>query len=332
MTAFRRFGQFLMALTVITALATGARASDPKYLPGNTEWALTINIKQLLESPLATANKETLATFKTHIMDKLKDEGVAQILKDVGFDIFKDLHSVTIAGSGKEPEFALLQGSFDVDKLLAAAEGIGKKNADALKITKAGKLRILEITSPDAKRAFACFMDKKTLLACTTRDGLDAAIARADGSKQSALKKEFKAILETTNDKQSISVVATGSAIGKLAQGAPLPNADLGKKLDQGLQGIEALSFSLTAAKDIQFQLGVSAKDAAKAKELADGSNIGLFFIRSLAEQQAKKDEKLAPLVDIAKSLRVTTQGSNFLLRGEATVEAINQLLKNVPR
>jgi hypothetical protein len=98
------------------------------------------------------------------------------------------------------------------------------------------------------------------------------------------------------------------------------------------LEGIDGFSLAITVAKDIQFQVGINAKDEENAKKMADFGNASLFFIRTVAAQKAKEDEKLAPIVDIAKTLRVTNQGSNVLLRGEASLDSIERLMKNLPK
>ena len=121
------------------------------------------------------------------------------------------------------------------------------------------------------------------------------------------LEKEFKTLLETTNDKQSISVAATGAALGKLVAGANVPNADA---VNGVLQGMDGVSLAITVAKDVQFQIGVNAKDEENAKKMAVAGNAGLQVITLLATQKAQQDEKLMPLVDIAKTLRIVTQNS----------------------
>ena len=48
-----------------------------------------------------------------------------------------------------------------------------------------------------------------------------------------------------------------------------------------------------------------------------------------LVGQQVKKDEKLAPLLDVVKTLRITAQGTNVVLRGAASLEVIEKLMSN---
>ena len=79
------------------------------------------------------------------------------------------------------------------------------------------------------------------------------------------------------------------------------------------------------------FQLGMTTLDEETAKKAAAAANGGLFMVRTLAEQKAKEDANLLPLVDISKTLRITSQGNNLLLRGEITAENLERLLKNLP-
>jgi len=48
--------------------------------------------------------------------------------------------------------------------------------------------------------------------------------------------------------------------------------------------------------------------------------------------QQAKKDEKFAPVVDIVKTLRITNQNTNVILRGTVSLDVIEKLMKNIPQ
>ena len=72
-------------------LAGPARAAevDP-YLPDDTEVLVTVNVRQVLDSPLV--KKSTLEKLR----EALKDIDMAEdVLKDLGFDPFKDLDRVT---------------------------------------------------------------------------------------------------------------------------------------------------------------------------------------------------------------------------------------------
>ena len=63
----------------------------------------------------------------------------------------------------------------------------------------------------------------------------------------------------------------------------------------------------------------------------ADGTGM-VFGVQFLVSQLAEKDAKLAPAVKVAKTLNITNQGSNVLLRGNVSVEVLEEIKKNFPQ
>jgi hypothetical protein len=331
MITSRRAWQVAMVVA-LGGLATFStvRAADSKYLPNDTEIVFTINLKQILDSDLVKANKDALNQAKAQLENQAGDNPALKYLKAAGFDIFRDLHSITMASNGsKDPTAILIDGTFNTAKFNATAEEVAKDSPDTIKITKVGVRTVFEITPPGEKMGFACLIDGKVLLATSSKEALTNALAQASGSKKSELKKEFAVLLDTVNNKQSINFVATGPALAKLVESAPIPN---GEAASAALQNIDGLSGAITVNKDVQFQLGINAKDEPGAKKMAsDGSGM-LLVVQVLVGQQAKKDEKFAPLVDVVKTLRITSQGSNVLLRGTVSIDVIEKLMKNIPQ
>jgi len=318
-----------LVLTLAACVASQARAIDPKYLPGDTELVVTVNIKQMLDSPAAKQYKDIVEMARGALEGKIQANPAAKYLEKAGFDLLRDLHGVTVASNGsKEIDaiFLVIEGNFDADKVSAAAEDAAGQFPEALKISKIGGKKVYEITPAGEKRIYACLINDKALVVSPTEEALKDAIS---GSARKGMKENFKSLLMTTSNKQSFSFTATGTALAKLIENAPIPNADAATGMLQQLDGITA---AVTLAKDIQFQFGVNAKDADTAKKAADGGNFGLIMIRTMAQQKAKEDEKWQPLVDIAKTLRITSDGNNVLLRGEVTLENLEKLSKNLPK
>jgi len=162
-----------------------------------------------------------------------------------------------------------------------------------------------------------------------SKEGLKDGLARVTGNQKPDLKKEFAALLDTVNKQQSVSFVATGAALSKLMEGAPVPN---GEAAAMALKNIDGLSGALTVGKEIGFQLGINAKDEAGAKKMAQDGTGMLLGVQFLVNQQAKKDDKFAPVVDIVKTLRIANQGSNVILTGTVSMDVIEKLMKNVPQ
>jgi len=322
-------GLFGMLLAVAPAGAV-----DPKMLPNDTEVIFTINFRQILNSEVAKGNKELVDLAKQMLSGKLDENGAGKYLEKLGFDMFKDLDSITIASPGsKNPESLMIfiEGKFDAEKLEATAAEAIRENGDAIKSIKIGGAQAYQITPKgDEKAMFAGLVGKKTLVVAGTKDAFGDAVARSTGTRQANLKKDVKALLDTVNNKQSISVIATGPAISRLMEDAPIPNAEAALA---GLQQIEGVSGAIIIEKNVGFQIGVNAKDKATAEQFVKAGNGGLLLARAMIEK--KKDEdpaKFGPAADIVKTLRLTSQGNNVLLRGEITFENLGKLLQNLPK
>jgi hypothetical protein len=324
MTFPRRMFLAGLVLTLAAISTSPARAIDPKYLPGDTELVLSLNFKQMLDSPVAKQYRELIDKARGAIDDKVQNNPAAKHLAQAGFDVLRDLHGVTIASNGgKELSdiFLVVEGNFNEDKINGVAEEAATQFPEALKISKIAGKKVYEITPPGEKRIYACLINEKTLVVSPTEDALQDAIS---GSARRGMKENFRSLLKTTSNKQSFSFTATGAALAKLMENAPVPNAEM---VAGTLQQIDGLTAAITLTKDIQFQLGINAKDQEAAKKTADGGNFGLIMIRTMVQQKAKEDERLLPLVDIAKTLRITSDGTNVLLRGEVTLENLQKLI-----
>lgn len=322
------------ALLTVALLAVGAVplcAADLKYLPDDTEIVITVNFRQILTSELVKAQKEAIAQARAMLEQQVPAEA-QKWLKKAGFDLFKDLDSVTIALPAKKDAKEVLivvDGSFQADKFYGTAEEAAKQYAGVLKVTKAGEQKLVEVTPPEkGDGMFVALAGDKVLVAGSTKAGLTTALARGAGNEKPKLKKEILTLLETTSPKQSISAVASGKALAKLLESAKLPDGQA-QAIAPALQAIDGLSAAITITKDLQFQIGIGTKDAETANNLAKGANFGILLIKGVVAQKAQEDQKLMPLVDIVNTLRVTTMSSSVLFRGEATLDNIDKLIKN---
>jgi hypothetical protein len=321
-----------VAMVGALAIISSIQAADSNILPDDTEIIFSINVRQILGSELVKANKEVMDQLKFALVNDAGDDAAdvfKKYLKSTGFDLFHDLHSITVAGNGsKEPTVFIVRGTFDADKLAATAAQAAKDNPGTIKITKSGDRNVYEFAATGANKGigFATLVDNKVLLATSSAAGLSDALERLAGTKKASLKKEFAVLLDTVNDQQSVNFVATGAALAKVAQNEQVPN---GQAAAMALQNIDGMSGALTVTKEVQFQIGINAHDEASAKKMAQDGTGMLLGAQFLMAQQAKKDDKLAPIVDIVKTLRITTQGSNVLLRGNVSFDVVEKLMKN---
>jgi hypothetical protein len=323
---------WLAVVCATLATSVAGRAADVKLLPNDTELVLTINFRQILNSELVKSQKEVLDQVKGFVDNALAGEPDAQrYLKAAGFDLFRDLTSVTLAmppSKDIESGFIIIEGTFDTEKFHGAAKEAAKEYANIVKINKAGDQKVIEVNSPDGKSAYVAMISKNLVVACAEKKRMTAALARIKGKEKGELKKEIKTLLETTNSKQSVSGVATGQGLSKLLANAPVPK-NQGQVLGPALMGIDGLSLALTIGKDVQFQIGVGTKDAETAKDFAQKAGFALLLAQGVVAQKAQEDAKLQPVVDIMKTLQATAQGSSLIIRGQATLENISKLIKN---
>lgn len=330
MTVSRRMWLAGLVLTLAACFVTQANAVDPKLLPGDTELVLSVNLKQMLNSEVAKQYKDVLDQARGFLEGQIQNNPAAKYLEKTGFDMLRDLHSVTVASNGTkdvDAMFLVIEGKFNVEKVHAVAEEIAGENAEVLKVSKIGSTKVYEITPPgENKRIYAALINDTTLVVAPTQDALKDSIS---GTPRKAMKANFKSLLKTTSNKQSFSFAATGSALGRLAADAPIPNGDAFAGM---LQGVDGISLAITIAKDIQFQLGINAADEETAKKTVAAGNFGLLTVRTMAAQKAKENAELQPLVDIAKTLRITSEGNNVLLRGDISLENIEKLIKVLPK
>src|SRR5438132_9933177 len=126
---------WLVALILGLAAVSTAGALEPKYLPNDSEMVFTVNLRQILDSDLFKTNKDAVAQGKAALENQAGDNPVMKYLKNAGFDIFRDLQSITVANNGgKDPTAIIIEGAFNPAKFKATAEQAAKENPATLKI------------------------------------------------------------------------------------------------------------------------------------------------------------------------------------------------------
>ena len=291
-------------------LAAPARAAEvvDKLLPNDTEIVLSVNLKQILNSPLG----KKIPRDKIEDAIKSQDE-VNKNLEDLGFNPLDDLHSLVVAVSGgNEPDKGLViaHGKFDVKKFEAKAEEVAKDMKDVLKIHKVpdglgGSTKLYEVTPPGQDNPlWVALPNGTTLLASGGKDYVLDALDKEAGRKQTALKnKDLAALLNRLDTTQSIWLAVLGSTLAKNPQLSG--NQDVKEVLDK----ISDATAAINVDKDLKVQVSVTAKTAADAKDLdeklKDGLNTALGAVALLAGQK----KELAPLVDVLKNVKPDVKG-----------------------
>jgi len=315
--------RLLASLTclALVSVPTARAAEIDRYLPEDTEVISTLNVKQLLSSPVV--KKFGLAQLK-EALDSIEE--AKTVLQDLGFDLLKDLDRITTAGPGgsdTDKGLIIIHGRFDLAKFKAKADEVAKGNSDVLKIhkikdAKGAEVLLYEVTPPEFPTPlFVAMASEKTILASPGKDYVIDALKRKD--KPVLKNKDFQALLEKMDQRQSFSIAALGSALAK---------ADLPDQVKDSLKNLDAIGGGLTVGEDINLELVANAKTAKSAKEInqviSDGLNQGLGILSLLATMQ----KELAPVVDIVKTIRSNARDKTITIKASIPAEVIEKWSK----
>lgn len=297
-------------------MPTPGRAVDYRLLPPNTEIVVTINVKQILDSELVKGLPQAINQGKE----------ATKHLKQMGFDPFHDLTSITIASPGLEEGpfgpfelFILMDTVVDPAKFSAIASRIG----DARK-SKLGTLDVYEFSAPTKKKIYAAHLGGTSVVLAAEEEALKEAIARSKGNQIAATK--VKHYFKTANDKQSLSFALSGAFLGKLVSKIERDFGSKGQFVTKYMTNIEGLSGAFTITKEINFQFSAVAKDEKAAEELASFGSGGLLLLNAMLGGQQDPDQ--APLLDVVRTLKVSSAGTQILLTGKVSAQNCEKFAK----
>lgn len=313
-----------LGLLACALLVGPAPAVEPDpYLPDDTESLVTINLRQILDSPLV----------KKHGLPKAKEalegsEDAQKYLKMLGLDPFKDLDSVTIAGGGaKEADdkgVIIIHGTFNVEKLQATVDELLKEHGDILKAHTADaggtKVKLYEVIIPDQEPMFVHFANKTTIVAAPAKAYVLDAVEKGAGRKKAALKNAaFAAVLAKLDGKQSVGIAALGSALAKGL--AAVPDAK------EVAQKVETLVGGVTVGGGVATEVTIETKDADGARAVARSITDGLDQAKLLLGFIAMQQKELAPLVDVLNAVKPDVKDRTVVLRAEIKADVLNKAI-----
>ena len=311
----------VIAVSLLVGTAT-VQAQQIKILPAETELVVILNVKQFLASEVVKKNPAMLDMAKGKITEQLEEKGIAGYLKKADFDLFRDLSSITFAslGGGRNPEegFILLQGKFDADKIEAAVLEASKEagNGAKVKLITIGKVKAFEVTPKDEKVMYVGILNNQTMIACSAKADFSAAVDRLSGSRKSGTFKSeaFESLLQTVDNKQTITIAATSKQLKKLADSVAdkVPEGAAGDQAKAALavlDQMEGFSVAVTLQKNIDLKVGVNTKDAETATKYEGLAKLFIGIAKMKVAEQAQMNEHVAPAGEIVDSLPRSRQG-----------------------
>jgi hypothetical protein len=335
-----RYRPYVLATVAVAVLLVPARAGEDciKYLPADTEVVSTLNLRQILESDLGRSQKDKVELLKGLLNNAIQNNDVAdKYLKSLGFDLFRDFNSITVAAAASaDPEkiLVILDGKFNPEKFQKTAEEAAKEYGDILKIVKVGNHTVWEVNDPNQdKTVYVSLANKSTLLATIGKTTMTNALAQAAGTKEPGLKKEVRKLIEATTAKQSFSFAGTGPGLAKLAEflaeHAKEPQVQLLVPLAVPfLKTLAGVNASITVTKEIEFQVGIDAREKKAAEDLSSKISGAILMVRGMTAQKAKDEPRAQLGLEVLKTLRTSVEGTIVNVRGRISEAVLEKAVK----
>lgn len=310
-------GRLAVVTMALLAWVMPARAADlDDYLPNDTEFVLTVNVRQILDSQL----------FKKHVLELAKgallDGDAQKTLGALGFDPLKDIDSIVLASPGgdeRDKGLIIVHGKFNVAKFKAAA-----KNVEQLKPVKAGDYSFWEtpgLPGGSDMPAYVALVDDKTIVMSPGKSYVVTALDIQAGKKESKPKKDLEDVVDDIDEEQSIWVAALSTSLSKSA----LAKDDKAKEV---FDKFESIAAGLTIADGVTFQVDIDAKDDKAASDLKKQISDGLDQAKTLVTILTAQKPEIAGLADVLNTLKVKTKDSSVLVKGIVPAELIEKAIK----
>jgi hypothetical protein len=314
----RKTGWLAPALFLAAVAAVPAGAAEPdKFVPADCEAVAVFNFRQILESPLV--KKYGLEELKTQIKS---NKDAKKFFETSGIDPFKDIHSVTVAGTapakGGEPKYVVVvRGNFDPDKIHAAITEEAKTNGEDVKVETKDGLKVYELKNKNAKDKpmYAAFADKHTLILSPASEQTVAA-AKGTGGKVAP---DLAAALQKLGKE---SIYAAALVNDEMKKGLAGMNPQM-KEVAPKVQYITA-TFDVTT--DFKIVLAVQTKDDQAASKIKMFVSQMVPFLGMMAQGQ----EKLGPIInDLVKKIEVKKDDKNAVTVSLTITEELMKAMRD---
>jgi len=246
-----------------------------KFIPSNAKWLIHLDFKVL---------------FKTKIWNSIYNEekgkihdGKEKLLKELNFDIFNDLNSVTIYGRAKANKdgVVILSGIFDRKKILQRLKSEKK--------TEKFKYKDSDIYNWDSDD-YGAFVSKNLLVITHSRENLESALDVIRGRSSNFIGSDLsKRLKEIPHDSIIFALVGDlSSLIGKHHTTPIMINKT---KM--------ALFLVLEKNSDMRLSLKLHTESPEAAKNIMQIGN-GLLALARLSKKELKGKEQLVNSIQIS--------------------------------
>lgn len=268
----------VLSLTFFTTQVP-AYELQKKYVAADAKWLIHLDFK---------------AFIKTRLWDSIYREKKVKInhgndhfLKEVSFDVLKDLYSVTVYGvdKGDKNAVVLINGVFDIKKVIEKL-----KSEEKPETSKYGKVKVYHWDDDD----YGAFIGSNLLIITHSRVNMEYAIdvvlGKKQGFKRSALSKRLK---EVPGD--ALLFALAGDLSKMIGKHRKMPMMINSSKM--------ALFLAMERNNDLKLSLKLHTESPEAAKNLMQVGN-GLLALAKMSGEDLKGKEK------IINSIMISAKGN----------------------
>jgi hypothetical protein len=239
---------------------------------------------------------------------------------------------VLASPSGKDTDRGLIvaHGKFNLAKFKARADEAAQDNPNVLKVHKvplgAGASHVIyEVVIPGQNFSlFVALASDKTILASPGKDYVVDALKQARAKRKPALKnKEFQAVLEKLDEKQSLSMAVLGKGLTK---GGFLEN--LPKSVQDALADIEVIGGGMTVSNELRLELTVATRTPRAGKELKVLADKGLKLVQVGLMLLDSDHKGVSLLLEVLKTVKVNGKDKVVTVTAKVSADVIADALK----
>ncbi len=293
MAVFRNVTYFLLASG---AMACGADSTLLNLVMPDAQILAGANVERILGSPLGK-------NISSQVHGAVPE--LPQIMQKAGFDPTRDLKEVLIAATDKGqngPALVLVRGSFDPDKIRAAASGTGRKVQSYEGAT------ILE--NPSQSKGVFAFLDT-TIAVGGDLDQVQAAIRRR--SEPARLDARLASRVAEMSDRYDIWVVSAAS-LSKMTEGISSPQM---KQAEDLLKAVEQISGGVKFSANLDLGVELTTHSEKDAERLRDA-------LQLLVAMAAASQKDASAAFDLS-ALKMTTDAKTVRIAFTVTGEQIKK-------
>ncbi len=327
---------FLLAALPASAAPAPPAGGEPqvgKYFLDDTDFVLTVNVKEVARSPLIVKH------YKKKLEAWLGKSLPRSLTRGLGIDPLKDVDTVTMlsgrscyAGDARRdgPVF-LLQGRFDRAKIVA---GLNELDGAAWAYKEPGG-SIYQMHTPSRRGSglFVAVLDAHTLILSPRKQHVLDGLAKAAGKKTTRFAhKGVAARLKRLRPDVAVQAFGMGSMvlgstiITTIDENGRRPTRTTHRTLLES--GARELELGIAVKDDVQAHFLLTARDGGQLKVLSKTFQKELDALKEAARAQAAGQPKFAPAAQLLAGVSLKAADGAVILEGKATAEMIQAFIE----